>query len=612
MNPPRNSPENTENTNTAVRSVDLNVVREDGQAAVRATISTETPVLELVSYNGELQRAYRVLDHGNGMDISRVADGMPVTEGHFGEQVGLAPVEKRDGKLVTDGIQWGASQRAQDIRADAENKIRRNLSIEAAVDETSYELDGEQDGIPILRVMRWTPLAVAFVTQQADLSAGIGRTHQTGGKTMDKNTPNPEPTTPSPEPKTEPNAELERARARTQDVQRIYELARFHDIDPETTREAVESGKSLGEFQEQVMKAIRENGPTEPPATHVAPEVGMSDKEVKQYSILRALRMQDPSDPLARENTLEREVSAEVGRLYGRDAQGVYIPAEVCARDLTTAGSGGNLVDTDLMAGSMIEMLRSNLTLTRLGVQTLGGLTGDVSIPKQTASSTGYWVSEGNAPTESQQTLQQLGGRPHTAGAITDISRRMLKQSSLDVEAFVQRDLAATLARLLQTAAIAGTGSDGQPKGLIYADGVNSPTISSANSPTWKEIVNAVGMIMADNISPENAGWLLRPLVWACLAGTPKAANSAVSIADTASQTVAGYNYEISTGGIPAKSAIFGVWSELMLLMWGAMDVVADPYKHSDTGALRVVLLQDTDVVVRHGEAFSYVEDVIS
>ena len=124
------------------------------------------------------------------------------------------------------------------------------------------------------------------------------------------------------------------------------------------------------------------------------------------------------------------------------------VPNEVLRRDLNvgTATAGGNLVDDVLLSGSFIELLRNRLALAQAGMTTLSGINGNISIPKQGSSATAYWVGEGSSPTESQQTIEQINLSPKTCGAFVDYSRKLLLQSSIDVEQMVRDDLARVLA----------------------------------------------------------------------------------------------------------------------------------------------------------------------
>src|SRR6185436_9654315 len=100
--------------------------------------------------------------------------------------------------------------------------------------------------------------------------------------------------------------------------------------------------------------------------------------------------------------------------------------------------AGGNLVATELLASSFIDILVNQLSVMLMGATMLTDLQGNIAIPRATAGSTGYWVAENGAPTESQQAFDQVALTPKTVGAFVDYSRRLLLQSSIAVEAFVR------------------------------------------------------------------------------------------------------------------------------------------------------------------------------
>ena len=89
----------------------------------------------------------------------------------------------------------------------------------------------------------------------------------------------------------------------------------------------------------------------------------LDKKEVKQFSFLRAINaLASPGDKQLQEAAaFEREVSDEAAKRYGRPAKGIIVPNEVLKRDLNvgTAADGGNLVSTELLSGSFIEILRN-------------------------------------------------------------------------------------------------------------------------------------------------------------------------------------------------------------------------------------------------------------
>ena len=128
------------------------------------------------------------------------------------------------------------------------------------------------------------------------------------------------------------------------------------------------------------------------------------------------------------------------------------------------SGTSSATVATNLMDSEFIDLLRTRSILGGLGVRFLPGLVGNVAIPKMTAGATGYWVTEASAITGSEPTLGQVTGTPHTAGVMVDISRLLLNQSTPAAEMITRDELIERLARTIQIAVFAGTGSDGQPK----------------------------------------------------------------------------------------------------------------------------------------------------
>ncbi len=83
---------------------------------------------------------------------------------------------------------------------------------------------------------------------------------------------------------------------------------------------------------------------------------------------------------------------------------------------------------------------------------------------------------------------------------------------------------------------------------------------------------------------------------------------------------VLGYNV-VSTTTVPSdltkgtssgvcSAVIFGNFNELMIAMWGGLDILVDPYTGSSTGATRIAMFQDIDVKLRHAESFAAIKDV--
>lgn len=322
------------------------------------------------------------------------------------------------------------------------------------------------------------------------------------------------------------------------------------------------------------------------------------------------------SDPTLDVGDYELRVSQDLARKSGRRPSGQFVPYTALTRALTvgTGGgsSGGKLVETELQAAQLIELLRNRSAVIDAGARVLTGLVGNVAIPRQTAGAGAYWVAESGAPTEAAQAFDQVALTPKTVGAFTDISRKMLLQSSIDVSGFVASDLMATLALAIDSAAINGTGASNQPTGILNAAGVTNTDLSGA-AVTWSHIValeTAVATANAD--AAASCVYIMGAAAAAKLRTTlvcPTGPDPILTGHNGAAK-VNGYRAMISNQ-VPAGTIIFGNWADLVIAQWGAgADINLDRATHSASGGLRVVALQDVDIALRHPASFAVLKNI--
>lgn len=373
------------------------------------------------------------------------------------------------------------------------------------------------------------------------------------------------------------------------------------------------------ERREKLEQAMSQN------ASQRAAVIGMGEKDLRQYSLIRAIRAAATGDWRGAE--LEREASEATAKKIGRDPQGFFVPQDwLESRDLVkgTPSAGGYLVATDLLAQSFIELLRNRMMVQRAGATVLGGLVGDVAIPKQTGGATAYWVTESGSPTESQQTVGQVPLAPKTVGAFTDISRKLLKQSSIDVEAFVRRDLATVLALAIDYAALHGTGTSNQPTGIANTSGIGS-VVGGTNgaAPTWEHIVKLETEVAIDNADIGALAYMTNAKVRGKLKTTPRTPTYGdIMVWERNDTPLNGYpayvtnqvrsNLDKGTSTGVCSAIFFGNWNDLLIGMWGGLDILVDPYTGSTSGTLRVVALQDVDIAVRNPESFAAMLDALT
>lgn len=574
-----------------------------------------------------------VLSHKDGAaNLSRLNSGASVLFNHrMDELVGVverAWIEDKRGHVE---IRFSKRAKAEELMRDVEDGIVKNVSFGYMIDEMERTKSGKEGDE--FTATRWTPYEVSFVTVPADPSVGIGRSEESEAfirsliteaepapehgaveEEMQKRNSEGKGTekimTEKTEPKIDINAEREAARAeeraRAAGITALGEKFGKADL----ARQLIDSGKSMDEARNAFLESL---GQKQVPLKGDECDVGLTDKEVRKFSFMRAINaMANPGDRRAQEAAgFEREVSEAAISKTGKAARGFLVPVDVLRgvkRDLLvgTPTAGGNLVAEELLAGSFIELLRKKSVLQRLGVTTLNGLVGNIAIPRQSGAATAYWVGENAAPTESQQTVDQVTMSPKTVGAYTDFSRKLIIQSSVDVENMVKGDLAQVLALAIDLAGLYGSGSSNQPTGLYATTGVNTKNFA-ADAPTWAEIVDLETLVAADNADIGSLAYATNAIGRGALKTTEKASSTAQYLMD-ASGMVNGYKCEVSNQIAAASAAadyFFGNWADLVLGFWSGLDLLVDPYTGGKEGTVRVIAHQDVDVAVRHAESFA-------
>lgn len=629
--------DNAENMNEAehsrerIRAAEFEVSKEGEETAheVRASVSSETPVPQWVYDEDRREWVYglEVLGHNEGeIDFSRMADGLVIQDTHHGDQIGIIREPTvRDGKLG-GVVEFGCGERAQEIRKDAIAGIRRNMSVGYFVNR--WESTGEmRDGLPIYRAVDWTPYEASFVPVPADTRVGVARSVNI--TTAEK------PATTTRSPKMDNNEET-RAALTAENVSEMYRLARAADMEPGAVDEHIKSGKSFDEFRALAIdalekaKAERAKKPETPPVTaeRRAFDEGEAKQIKKRYSIHRAiLALADPAHH-ADAAGYEREVSDEIAKQTGRSAQGMYLPNFIHSRAITPPnfvvgdGNGSDFVATDLLAGEYIAPLVAKMRLAEAGMRIITGLRGDIAIPKGGLSQ-GGWVTENGTANATVSTLGQVTGTPHTASAYTDISRKLILQSSISAEAYTTESLDMAIRYLLETAGYAGTGADAQPTGIINTAGIGSVNFV-AGAPTLGKLVDMWSAIESANAGSESMAWIATPAVKAILRQTMDTVTVTGGSGDVTvgvgkylleqlkgEAYCEGYRF-LDTTLAPAKKILFGDFSQLVLALWSGTDIRVDPYTLSASGALRIVALQDCDFLVRHAAAFAVGNTVLS
>jgi HK97 family phage major capsid protein/HK97 family phage prohead protease len=536
-------------------------------------------------------------------DLSRLNDGAPLLFNHNPDRV-IGVVERAyiDGKKKRGyaRVRFSRNAFAQEILSDVKDGVLRNVSFGYSIDK--MEERGSGDYV----ATAWSPYEVSVVSVPADPGVGIGRSLEENKAASAAPTPDPLP----PMENTTPDLAVVRSEAAEAERTRIADISALtskHNMD-DLGRQLIEGGRSLDEARAAVLDKMNIH---QEPVTMSAAEIGLSAQESRKFSFLRAINyLANPTDRSAREAAaFEIEASDAAAAKLGRQSRGITIPQDVLRRDLNVgaATAGGNLVATELDAGSFIDLLRNASALDQAGATVLTGLTGNVAIPRQSGAGTAYWVAESGAPTESQQSVDQVSLTPKTVAAFTDYSRRLMLQSSIDVENMVRTDLATVLALKIDLAGLYGTGSNSEPLGLKLTTGVGTEDFAAA-TPTFAEVVALESDVATANALMGSPVYLMNAAMRGGLKTKQKDAGSGLFVME--GDLVNGYRGVLSNQ-VASGDLWFGNFADLIIGYFSGLDLMVDPYTHSTSGTVRVVAMQDVDIAVRHPESFSRGNDTL-
>jgi HK97 family phage major capsid protein/HK97 family phage prohead protease len=540
-----------------------------------------------------------ILSHeASAANLSRLNDGAPLLFNHNPDKV-IGVVERAyiDGKKKRGyaRVRFSRNPFAQEILSDVKDGVLRNVSFGYSIDKM------EERGSGDFVATAWSPYEISVVSVPADPGVGIGRSLE-ADKTAASAAPSPDPI-PTMEATTPDLAvvrteAIEAERSRISDITALCEKHGMADLG----RQLIESGRSIDEARAAVLDNLNIK---QEPVNMSAAEIGLSEKESRSFSFLRAINyLANPADRAAREAAaFEIEASEAAAAQLGRQSRGITVPQDVLRRDLTVgvASAGGNLVATDLDAGSFIDLLRNASALDQAGATVLTGLTGNVAIPRQSGAATAYWVAESGAPTESQQSVDQVSLTPKTVAAYTDYSRRLMLQSSIDVENMVRNDLARVLALKIDLAGLYGTGTNGEPLGLKLTNGIGTENFG-ATTPTFAEVVALESDVATANALLGSPVYLMNATMRGGLKTQTKDTGSGMFVME--GNEVNGYRGVLSNQ-VASGDLWFGNFADLIIGYFSGLDIMVDPYSNSTSGTVRVVAMQDCDIAVRHPESFS-------
>lgn len=410
-------------------------------------------------------------------------------------------------------------------------------------------------------------------------------------------------------------AELEQSRIRS-----IGYFAQANQIPDNIRDHWINTGASLEAVGREIVEIQKQRNATAKSPTHL----DLDKKDLKRFSIGAAIHAVSSNNwtKAGLEAAASREIQERMG--FQTDPNKFYVPLDIQERqhatpmerlayqlmlqngkrDLTvaTAGAGGFLVETANVG--FVELLRNRSVAFQMGASRMPGMVGNLTIPKQSAAGTAFWLAnEATQITESQQTFVQIALSPKTVGGYTEISRQLLLQSSPAAEGLVMSDLAAIVALAADLAILSGTGAGGQPTGITATAGIGSVT---GTTLAYDDIIEFQTDTAAGNALFGSSGFVTTPAVAGLLKQRVKYTNTASPLWDgqLLDANVDGYR-GMATNQLAAATMLFGYFAGVLVPEWGVLAIEVNPFANFQAGIVGVRAMYTMDVGVRYPTAFS-------
>lgn len=337
----------------------------------------------------------------------------------------------------------------------------------------------------------------------------------------------------------------------------------------------------------------------------------MQNVDMKRYSFARALLVAAGDEKGGYEEEVNQALRSALAE-KGIQARGFLMPtAGLRAMTATGATGGKELVATE--HGDLIQAIYDATVSSKLGVQMLDGLQGNLEFPRELPGLQAHWKGEnpGTDAEASELAFGQLTMSPKTLIATTSFSRQLLVQASESVEALVRNRLALEHALKIDQAIFSGMGGT-QPVGIYNHEDVSAFAVEG--TPSHADITDMVGTLLAANTLTDGVKVVLTPEVAAKLAQTLQNATAGAATiwqGPLTNGTVSGYEAVATNligkshgAGGDEHGFVVGDFSNVIVGNWGTIEIIADPYTKAAQGLIKFTSSQFVDIGVRHGQAF--------
>lgn len=350
-------------------------------------------------------------------------------------------------------------------------------------------------------------------------------------------------------------------------------------------------------------------------------------KELEKFSLRKALR----GAVFGNVDGFEKEMADEAekeARSAGVEINGVGIPGKIIQptneeraailAGTDVSGSGAGLVNYSNL--TVLGQLQSQFLGRQLGMEVVTGLQGRVPIGRKKSFSA-TWTAENVANTTTVGATDRHELYPHRLTALAQLSKQLINQESADSERLITDELIKAISAALMYATVNGSGSSGEPSGILNVADVDTVSIGTdGGAMTWAHAVELESKVKTDAGNAMNLNYLTNRKVRGQLKQTSVDSGSGRFVWE--GKTVNGYN-AYANDQVPSdlskgtntdnlSAMLFGNWNDAWVGQWGGMDIIVDPYSQKQSALLELQVDSFWDIFVKQPDSFAKIVDILT
>lgn len=248
-------------------------------------------------------------------------------------------------------------------------------------------------------------------------------------------------------------------------------------------------------------------------------------------------------------------------------------------RALTVADEGGDVVVTDMF--SLVERLREESTLSKLGVKFMSGLVGNIQIPKMGALNAATWEGEVSPTADSTVNFDSVKVEPCRLSVVLPISKQLLMQAdNIGLENHLRNEIVNAINEKIEATYFGKTAKTATAPAGLFAP---STTVTACEK--FEDLCALEAKLEENHV--KNYQYVVSPRAKSSMRAMPKSAKTNELVLQ---------NNEVD--GRPAftscflenQSFVIGSLSDTYVCFWGpGLDVLVDNVTLSHEGKTRLV-----------------------